>query len=348
MLLVRRDASSNITNKRQEQFPQDQMPHGHDDDDDGLSETMMGSASDYILIAMIVAMMICMAVCCLCLFCRSSHFSLCGWNLEISNRTASVNIDDLPELHEVVPLTPTTAGNYNISDIEKKLKSDPPPPKYNEITSRSVLERFRWRSKRRGVSADDDKAISETSANRQSDLFQERKRHPEKRRLSSWFFQRSISYQPPQVSSWKASTCAKTSSCLEEEGQQTSRRHQNKTLPKSASDCMFQKSFSTAEAKFNEPKEFSENIEISIGNKSISSKVSDLCKEHSSGSCDDEVFMWIASIWTNSVAIGRLVITNSYLVEVCKSAWFCAWKDKCPEFQYCLMLIIHFLILKAK
>jgi len=272
----------------------DHIPHQSDQHDDALTENMMGSASDYILIAMIVAMMICMAVCCLCLFCRSSHLSFCGWNFEISNRTASVNIDDLTELHEVVPLTPTTADTYNITDIEKKLKSDPPPPKYSEVTSKSVLERFRWRSKRRGLSVDEASIAETNSSNRASDLSRDKKRQSEKRSISSWFFQRSISYQPPQVSTWKPSTCAKTNSCIEEEEtQHVSRTKQSNTIPKSASDCLFEQSVSAIEPSFIATKKFSMHVDMQdeMQNKSISSKASDFYKEHSSGSCDDEVFM---------------------------------------------------------
>ena len=266
--------------------------HETDEHDETLNEGMMGSASDYILIAMIVAMMICMAVCCLCLFCRSSHLSLCGWNFEISNRTASVNIDDLTELHEVVPLTPTTTEPYNICDIEKKLKSDPPPPKYSEVTTKSVLDRFRLRSKRRGLSVDE-ASITEGATNRPSDSSNAGKRLSEKRSLSSWFFQRSISYQPPRASTWKPSTCAKTSSCIEEESHHTSNIKQSRTLPKSASDCVFEQTVSAIEPSFIASPDLAKNEDSKYKkqSKSISSKASDFYKEHSSGSCDDEVFM---------------------------------------------------------
>lgn len=107
-------------------------------------EGLIGSTSDYVLIAMIVAMMFCMTLCCLCLFCRSSsRLSICGINFELNDRRNSLdNGENLSEIHEVVPLTPTTAGDYNnrIQDIESMLRSDAPPPMYTEIVKRAEAQ----------------------------------------------------------------------------------------------------------------------------------------------------------------------------------------------------------------
>ena len=288
MLRMKQDSGIGFNNSVRAVSPFDHSPDDHEDEG---TDNMMGSASDYILIAMIVAMMICMAVCCLCLFCRSSHFTFCGWNFEINNRNTSVNNDDISELHEVVPLTPTSVNTYNITDIEKKLKSDPPPPKYIDVAGRSVLDRLRRKSKRRGPSAEDDK----TTVTADSDFSQGKKKGLEKRRLPSWFFQRSFSYQPPQASTWKTSR-VQTSMSIEEEREPSSSFHPtSKTLPKSASDHVFDQPIGTIDAPRFAP---SQNVlkcknisEITLDNKSVSSKTSDPCKEHSSGCYDDEVFM---------------------------------------------------------
>ena len=140
----------------------DENPTGANDK----SENGIGSPSDYILIAMIVAMMLCMTICCICLFCRttSRNISVCGYTCEVNNsRNPSVGIDDVSELHEVVPLTPAVANAPNIPDIENKLKSDPPPPQYTEVVSTNVFDRFRWRSKRKRTNTDDSGGSRKTS-----------------------------------------------------------------------------------------------------------------------------------------------------------------------------------------
>ncbi|XP_077973207.1 uncharacterized protein LOC120337399 [Styela clava] len=119
-------------------------PDGGSKEQGTTDEGLMGSTSDYVLIAMIVAMMFCMTLCCLCLFCRSSsRLSICGINFELNDRRNSLdNGENLSEIHEVVPLTPTTAGDYNhrIQDIESMLRSDAPPPMYTEIVKRAEAQ----------------------------------------------------------------------------------------------------------------------------------------------------------------------------------------------------------------
>ena len=108
--------------------------------------------SDIFMIAMIIAMMFCMTFCCLCLFCRrSSEFSLCGINFELNNEPEAI-LDELNELHEVLPLTPTDGPQYPILDIESRLRSDPPPPRYSEVDNSSFKWKFKSSSKKRNTS----------------------------------------------------------------------------------------------------------------------------------------------------------------------------------------------------
>lgn len=253
------------------------------------------SASDYILVAMIVSMLLCMAVCCLCLFCRtsSSRFTLCGWNFEINDRNASVGIDELSELHEVVPLTPTSTNAHNITDIEQKLKSDPPPPLYSEVTSISVFERFRRKNKRRDPSAADDKSEIELGANV--------KRKRSDRRSFTRFFQRSVSYQPPRVTNFKSTTgnfrkCSQIKEADSSTLSHLDKRPSKLSLPKSSSEVVFGRSISVLdELKFYPSQDDSKNRKPSFekdeakGNHS--QKSSGSSKDLSSGCYDDEVFM---------------------------------------------------------
>lgn len=153
------------------------------------TENEIGTPSDYILIAMIIAMMLCMAVCCVCLFCRttSRNLSVCGYTCEVNNsRNASIAIEDVSELHEVVPLTPAVVEAPNLPDIENKLKSDPPPPQYNEVVSTNVLDRFRWRSKRKTTNGDD----SVSSRKASESVVRSKSRKSEKKSRPSLTFSR--------------------------------------------------------------------------------------------------------------------------------------------------------------
>uniref|UniRef100_H2XY26 Uncharacterized protein n=1 Tax=Ciona intestinalis TaxID=7719 RepID=H2XY26_CIOIN len=170
-------------------------------------EGVAGTTSDYILIAMIVAMMFCMTICCLCLFCRSSsHCVVCGFNFEMTNQTTSIAIDDLSELHEVVPLTPTATGNDALPNIENILCSDPPPPKYSEVASMSMRDRFRWKSRRKKNSSSRDK--SDTSSRKNDSIVRGQSKRSSTGRIgrsSQSMFQRSISYQHPRITSLRSS-----------------------------------------------------------------------------------------------------------------------------------------------
>lgn len=131
-----------------------------------MSEEFLGETSDYILIAMITAMMMFMTLCCLCLFCRTtSRCTICGFDFEVSDESIQPTIEDLDELHEVVPLTPTSRNNYSLPDIERILQSDPPPPRYSEVTRASV---FRWsRAKHKNSSTfDKDRRDSKDAGNK--------------------------------------------------------------------------------------------------------------------------------------------------------------------------------------
>ncbi|XP_078482870.1 LOW QUALITY PROTEIN: uncharacterized protein LOC100175365 [Ciona intestinalis] len=177
------------------------------DENTDAGEGVAGTTSDYILIAMIVAMMFCMTICCLCLFCRSSsHCVVCGFNFEMTNQTTSIAIDDLSELHEVVPLTPTATGNDALPNIENILCSDPPPPKYSEeVASMSMRDRFRWKSRRKKNSSSRDK--SDTSSRKSDSIVRgQSKRSSTGRtgRSSQSMFQRSISYQHPRITSLRS------------------------------------------------------------------------------------------------------------------------------------------------
>ena len=257
--------------------------------DGGSGDNMMSSASDYILVAMIVSMLLCMAVCCLCLFCRtsSSRFTLCGWNFEINDRNASVGIDELSELHEVVPLTPTSTNAHNITDIEQKLKSDPPPPLYSEVTSMSVFERFRRKNKRRDNSIADDKSEVELGTTV--------KRKRSDRKSFTRFFQRSVSYQPPRVSAHKTGL-SNFRKCSQIKEADSDKRPTKLDLPKSSSGVVFGRSISVLdEPKFYSTQEDSKNFKLSVKkekrNSNQSQKDSDGSKDLSSGCYDDEVFM---------------------------------------------------------
>ena len=252
---------------------------------------VMGSASDYILIAMIVAMMCCMAVCCVCLFCReSSRFTICGRNCEINDRVA--NIDDVSELHEVVPLTPTAAATYNLSDIEKKLKSDPPPPQYNEVTSGSVLERLRRKSKRRGLSASaSDKSMVDLNA-KLSELPAIKNRRTDKRGLSR-FFQRSISHQPASSLYRPGLSRSKKIASEEYEDSTASQQFPKSPFPKSASAYLFRSISPIEESEVQYGLNYGKEMQFIPENSSpdSASKDSLTYKEHCADCYDDEVFM---------------------------------------------------------
>ena len=115
------------------------------------SEDFLGTTSDYILIAMITAMMMFMTLCCLCLFCRTtSRCTICGFDFEVNDEPTTHHhhnqpaIEDLDEIHEVVPLTPTSRDDYQLHDIEQMLRSGPPPPRYSEVATFSRANIFRW------------------------------------------------------------------------------------------------------------------------------------------------------------------------------------------------------------
>ena len=165
------------------------------DNSNDRGNTDTAGASDYILIAMIVAMMICMAVCCICLFCRSSsQFSICGYNCDVNDRNASIANDE-SELHEVVPLTPAITETHNLPDIESKLKSDPPPPQYSEVAGSSVLDRFKWRSKKKSNFNDSGNIENTNPSSKVIETAISRGKRSEKKKRSSKTFHRSSANQ---------------------------------------------------------------------------------------------------------------------------------------------------------
>jgi len=111
---------------------------------DQSDEDFLGTTSDYILIAMITAMMMFMTLCCLCLFCRTtSRCTVCGFDFEVNDEPSiQQGIEDMDEIHEVVPLTPTS-NDINLPDIERMLTNHPPPPRYSEVAQHRNSF-FRW------------------------------------------------------------------------------------------------------------------------------------------------------------------------------------------------------------
>ena len=245
-------------------------------------DNSMGFASDYILIAMIVAMMLCMAICCLCLFCRSSaHYSICGYSCDVNDRNNSVanNDDDVSELHEVVPLTPAVVDTYNLSDIESKLKSDPPPPQYSEVAGSSVLDRFKWRSKKKGnvnENSNDDDASSKGNKIVRS----KSKRSEKKGRLSKTFYRSTSSQVSHTLSNPKSSASNVT--------KQSKPTNKNTSLQHSVSDCTGIKSAREQLIHSIPKKNLREEANSTL--KRVSETSQD-CKEHGGDAYDDEVFM---------------------------------------------------------
>jgi len=157
---------------------------------DPSDEDFLGTTSDYILIAMITAMMMFMTLCCLCLFCRTtSRCTICGFDFEVNDEPSiQQGIDDLDEIHEVVPLTPTS-NDINLPDIERMLTNHPPPPRYSEVAQhRGSL--FRW-SRRNSKS----KKNQTLPQNQQRKTQRSRSLMLRRPRLS---IHRSKSYQPNQ------------------------------------------------------------------------------------------------------------------------------------------------------
>ena len=254
---------------------------------DDPSDAEAGSASDYILIAMIIAMMLCMAVCCLCLFCRSSaHFTICGYNCDVNDRNASVALDDVSELHEVVPLTPATVNTYNLPDIESKLKSDPPPPQYNEVAGTTMLDRFKWRSKRKTNT--NDTANDENAPNKSDEMSRNKSKRSDRRGRLSRTFHRSSSNQQTRAAQKTASLKV----------QQSKGHTKSSSLQHSASDCVISipktvleeapKSIQEATATIVAAKIENENVEANMKRLSQNSKES---KDPGPDLYDDEVFM---------------------------------------------------------
>ncbi|CAK8672869.1 uncharacterized protein LOC143465091 [Clavelina lepadiformis] len=276
----------------------------------------MGNASDYILIAMIIAMMLCMAVCCLCLFCRSSsRITFCGFNFEVNDRSASVAVDDLSELHEVVPLTPTVAGHCQIPDIENMLQSDPPPPKYSDVATSTVFDRFKWKSKRRGHSTTDDKSGTDTTISRKSGDGNGRGKSKKADRRRGRLTQRSASYQHPKLSSLRQNTSVSTMPVAEGKSTRKSSRfftlNARPVLQHSSSDCTFYASTANKSTAFEiglpeiqdsetDSKADTLNINVPATISGVSGNIQDPCKasdksedppSNEPSAYDDEVFM---------------------------------------------------------
>lgn len=141
--------------------------YGYEDNNYEHNDTFdIKQPSDIFMMAMIIAMMFCMTFCCLCLFCRrSAEFSICGINFELNNEPEDAILDDLNELHEVMPLTPTEGGpQYPVLDIESRLKSDSPPPRYSEVDNSAFKWIFKGSTKKRSASS------SNSTKNRRSSL----------------------------------------------------------------------------------------------------------------------------------------------------------------------------------
>ena len=251
----------------------------------------VGSASDYILIAMIVAMMACMAVCCLCLFCRSnSRFSVCGINCDIADRNTSA-VDDGSELHEVVPLTPASGNSYNLPDIESKLKADPPPPRYSEVAGSTMLDRFRWRSRRKGPASGEEQANIESGvANKSGDNSKSKSKKSERRSRLSRTFNRSNSNQQTRTISNKLDGKNKNAKLKKTATMPGAIPTQKSSLQYSASDCTAVR-----------PKAMKPNVQMTIFEEKADSDIqvieashckdSEKSKDLSTDAYDDEVFM---------------------------------------------------------
>ena len=126
---------------------------GYDENDHEKDTFDLKAPSDIFMMAMIIVMMFCMTFCCLCLFCRrSAEFSLCGINFEVNNDPDAI-LDELNELHEVLPLTPTDGGpQYPTLDIDSRLKCDSPPPRYSEVDNSAFKWMFKSSAKIRSAS----------------------------------------------------------------------------------------------------------------------------------------------------------------------------------------------------
>nr|CAB3260435.1 uncharacterized protein LOC100175365 [Phallusia mammillata] len=277
---------------------------------------IIGSASDYILIAMIVAMMFCMTVCCLCLFCRSaSRFTICGFNFEMNNPTTSIAPEDLSELHEVVPLTPTTAENCQLPDIENMLRSDPPPPRYSDVaTSSSMRDRFKWRSRRKATLSSEHKLAKEAQKQKTEEALSSSKSKSTSvgsKSRSRIPFQRSVSYQTTRTSNISANASLPSHiSASSDEHRQSKRggifasfRLRSTRLPQTASESSI--SSKPASQKHRNISEVAKMTETIAADSNVKFDLSDCTETESkesgtkSSSCnaegynddDDEVFM---------------------------------------------------------
>lgn len=105
---------------------------------------------DVSLLIIVIGLMFCMTFCCLCLLChRTSEFQICGIHFVADTDPAErePTMEELNEIHEVLPLTPTEGPQYPALDIEGMLKSDPPPPAYTEAKAMPRSTSFRWKFK---------------------------------------------------------------------------------------------------------------------------------------------------------------------------------------------------------
>jgi len=250
------------------------------DDESDHTDNSLGFASDYILIAMIVAMMLCMAICCLCLFCRSSaHFTICGYSCDVNDRNNSVANEDISELHEVVPLTPAVVDTYNLPDIESKLKSDPPPPQYSEVAGSSVLDRFKWRSKKKGNVSEN--ANDDDTSTKGDEIVRSKSKRSEKRsRLSKTFYRSTNNQISRAASNPKSSSSLKAKQCKGSS--------KKSSLQHSVSDCTLAK---TVHEELHYPtseKNMKKDANLTL---TRVSETSQDCKEHGADVYDDEVFM---------------------------------------------------------
>ena len=105
---------------------------------------------DVSLLIIVIGLMFCMTFCCLCLLChRTSEFQICGIHFvaDTEQTEREPTMEELNEIHEVLPLTPTEGPQYPSIDVEGMLKSDPPPPAYTEAKGMPRSSSFRWKFK---------------------------------------------------------------------------------------------------------------------------------------------------------------------------------------------------------
>jgi len=121
-----------------------------------VTETLINASSggtvvpDVSLLIIVIGLMFCMTFCCLCLLChRTSEFQICGIHFvaDTEQTKREPTMDELNEIHEVLPLTPTEGPQYPSIDVEGMLKSDPPPPAYTEAKAMPRSSSFRWKFK---------------------------------------------------------------------------------------------------------------------------------------------------------------------------------------------------------